>query len=140
MKNGITTQCILLAVSFALAGGAWATPVDPDPDGVGIYFDQDATINCHFVPIPSMLEAWICLTNASDPAGVHGWECRVEWPEYLFYLGSEINGISINIGIFPDFIVGLNEPLPWADSIWLARLDLFLVAPDPTYLTCSPSR
>ena len=37
----------VVMLACLLAGGATAQPVDPQPDGIGIFFDEGATLWCH---------------------------------------------------------------------------------------------
>jgi hypothetical protein len=83
----------LLAV-FAvalIASGAMAQ-VDPDPNGIGIYFDTAATSFETTVAAYGPVEAFLVLTNVDDPAGVSGWECRTEIVGDVAYAGWTLAG------------------------------------------------
>ena len=63
-----------------LAGVAVAQPVDPEPDGIGIYFDEGAVAGsyCAEAPMGSQLTAYLCLTRASQQSGFTAWECLLD--------------------------------------------------------------
>ncbi len=91
----------------------------PDEDFLGLYFDQEATINEVEVTSPGPVSAYLCITEASEPSGVSGWECLVSWTGDFPILAWNIYGQAINIGGPPEFVVGLATPLPWAEAIVL---------------------
>jgi len=69
----------LLAV-FAvalIASGAMAQ-VDPDPNGIGFYFDVDANVFEGTAAMYTTATAYLVLTNVDDPSGVSGWECMTD--------------------------------------------------------------
>lgn len=97
-------------------------------DRVGLYFDDDFYMNETDFFNPGILEAHLVLKNPSHPDGISGWECRMEIDgDNWLLVGSEIMGQSINIGESPDFIVGLGEPMPWAENLHLADLHLLML-------------
>lgn len=87
-------------------------------DGVGLYFDQEATVNClpDSTNFPFSLDAYLILENPSAASGISGWEGRLEFDAGLFGNLVSISGDAINTSTFPEFRVGLGTPLP-ADSL-----------------------
>ncbi len=100
---------VLTAAALLISGNALAQ-LDPDPDGVGIYFDPCACGNCVTLPAGQHY-AWLVITHPSAPAGILGWECRIETDGPLFVLNYEPEGLWINVDTPPSFVVGLAEPL-----------------------------
>ena len=103
--------------------------VDPDPDMIGFYFDQNATVYCTFAPVGEPFTAYLCLTNCTAPSGVSGWECRPWITPGIFVLSWYLHGNAVNSGIPPDIIVGLGNPLPWASSIVLMDVEVGVFIP-----------
>jgi hypothetical protein len=120
----IAAGIILLIGSVAVAG-----PTDPDPDGIGIYLDQQGLANnVHIAPgVPVQL--FVLLTLCSAPSGVFGWECIIEIHGNALVMGWNLAGIGpINFEQPPSFEVGLGLPTPWTPAILL--VDCWLMAMD----------
>jgi len=70
-KLMIMLGCILFA------GNVMAT-VDPDPDGIGVYFDMDGDVYCTTTAAPfANVVAYLLATNITATSGISGWEARV---------------------------------------------------------------
>jgi len=92
-----------------------------DQDIIGIYFDQDGTINEADVALePNTI--YLCVLNASQGSGISGWECNVSWTGGYTILNWDIRSNGINVSVAPDFAVGLPSPLPWQPSIVLMEI------------------
>jgi hypothetical protein len=101
---------ILLPVVVALAAGLPAGAggqIDPDPDGIGIYADQAATLN-HATLTPGVLaHVWVVFTRVSHSMGgyISGYEFLVSHTpnaqviQWYLYDGT-------NFATPPDFVVG----------------------------------
>jgi hypothetical protein len=136
MKKWIT-----LAVLVALVGGGEATAqIDPYPDGLGLYFDADATEYCLFYS-GGLLEMYLFLTRCSQPSGISGWECHATYtlPASDFDLGWILPAGSLNVSTPPDFAVGLGTPLPNAPIMLLATLQLLVLDPAPVDFYLGPA-
>lgn len=130
---------ILAAAVLMSSSDVLAQPIDPDPDMIGFYFDEDATIYCTSAPTGAPFPAYLCLTNCTAPAGVSGWECSVWVTPGIFVLSWNLHGIAVVTGIPPDFLVSLGEPLPWAPSIVLMDVLVGVFAPGTIELKVYPS-
>ncbi len=96
----------------ALAVLAQATPIDPNPDRIGVYFDLEG-ISTTAAPSPyTPLCAYLLATNPSRPAGISGWEATV-----LINPTSFPAGITFDLG--PECLPVLDPPyfqVGWAVS------------------------
>ena len=69
-----------------VASAAVAVPIDPDPDGMSIYFDTEATVYCleldDWEPAAGAgptITAYLMVTRADTPfPGIQAWEAHVE--------------------------------------------------------------
>jgi hypothetical protein len=127
---------ILLAAVLLLAAPA-AAQVDPHPDGIGLYFDEQASINCIDMGT-GIVTVHLVLTNATAASGVAAWECRVDYPANLISAGTSLAGSCINLASEPDFAVGYVEPRPWAAINVLANLTFFVSNTSPADLFLRP--
>jgi hypothetical protein len=91
-----------------IAGSAMAQ-LDPDDDGIGVYFDPCACVNCISMDIGERT-AFLVITHPTSPQGVGGWECAMwlDGPAYL--LGVEFQGQAVNVGVAPNYVVGTVDP------------------------------
>ncbi|HPF34120.1 MAG TPA: hypothetical protein P5571_02615 [Candidatus Krumholzibacteria bacterium] len=114
-----------------LASGAMAQ-IDPDADGMGVYFDMGATEVCASTVAPfQQIVAYLCITNPSASAGVSGWEA------YVTVTGGVVAGawtLSAGLDVDPSaegFQVGIGTgglALPAAPSVVLATYSAFVQA------------
>jgi len=112
------TLVVLLMLSL-MAVSAFAV-VDPDPDMMGIYFDETADVNC-FAPI--FRERWfgyLILTNPTYPA-VDAYEFSFTYAitgglddDFIIRADNIANGVvaGVRVGVDADYAVGLSEPIP----------------------------
>lgn len=127
--------CLVLAA----AGGAPAQ-VDPGPDGVGLYYDLEATEYC-LQSEANSVELHLIVTGCSRPDGIHGWSCTIDWAAEgtIFLYDSYLAGDgAINIYEGPDFSVGIPVPLPWSPAIRLATLEFVVIPPGCTEFFVQP--
>ena len=133
------TWVVFLAMAAMLAfGNAWAQ-VDPAENGIGIYFDEGATINCDSPGAVGPVDMFLCLTNITTPGGVSGWECRIDITEGFFILNMVLRGSAVNAATPPEFTVGLAQPLPWSPVIVVADMTVGLFTPDTVELYIGPT-
>ena len=125
----IVTAAILFTLVFTTAS-AWAQ-LDPDDDGIGIYFDPCACVNC--VPMePGPQQGYIVITHpTAQQAGVGGWEAKI-WTEGPGVItGVTFQGQAINFANRQDeFIVGIAVPLynPFMyPAVVVATIDFLLL-------------
>jgi len=121
----------LLLTALMLAGPAFAQ-IDPDLDGIGIYYDLDGYEHCHYqVPPGTQLELYLLLTNPSSVAGVSGWECRIEPSYSAMNLVVNWHAVGYWGGFWdpPNFQIGLATPLPWAPAVHLLTITSLILDP-----------
>ena len=99
-----------LLLSLFIVGNAFAQ-LDPDEDGIGIYFDPCACVNCLDLPIGEHL-GYLVITHPTSAMGVGGWEATI-FNEGPGVVGEwELLGNAIDVGTRPnEFIVGLGTPV-----------------------------
>lgn len=98
-----------LLLTLIVAGGAFAQ-LDPDADGIGVYFDPCACVNCLDLPMGEHL-GYVVITHPSSEFGVAGWEASITSTGPGVVTEMEILGSAINVGTAPEYIVGLAEPV-----------------------------
>ncbi len=114
--------------------------VDQDPDGLGMYFDTDATQYC-LEYVGGEVSAYVILTNCSEPTSIAGWECHVTYtiPPGNYELGWWLNTIGgENVSAAPDFQVGLPSAMPYSPAILLAVYRMLIYVPDPIVFYVGP--
>lgn len=108
MKNFVTAAFLLTLI---LGVGNAVAQLDPDEDGIGIYFDPCACVNC--VPMePGPQQGYVVITHpTAQQAGVGGWEAKiwVEGPGVI--TGMTFQGNAINFTAAPEYFVGIQIPL-----------------------------
>lgn len=121
-------------------GSALATPPPGEDDLVGIFFDEPYYNEFEtYMPEVGIVEAYLVIKNLTDPVGVQGWECRQEVAGPAIPIGNVLMGQAVNVGTYPDFIVGLAEPLPPSPDVLLAQLSFFIFDPySEVYLLLNP--
>jgi hypothetical protein len=114
-----------------IAAGAQAQ-IDPDPDGIGIYFDEGATEHCLFTSVPYQpVTAYLCVTNLSEPLGLDGWEATVivEGEGLLTPVWTVLHN-GTNFLVPPAFAVGYSyDDCPQGPVIVLIRIDAVVADP-----------
>ena len=71
-------KIVLLGI-LLLACQSYAQVVDPDDDGIGIYFDPAAMNNCISSNVGEQV-AWLIITHPTSVDGVGSWEAKI-WIE-----------------------------------------------------------
>jgi len=126
MKNLFLIICVTL-----LAGSAFAQ-LDPDDDGIGVYFNPCACNNCIAFDIGEH-RAFLVITHPTSPLGVWGWECKMTTDGPLILSSVEPTGQAINIGIPPEYVVGTVDPQinPYTyPAIVVAIIDFYIWSVD----------
>ncbi len=119
---------------IAIASVAFAQ-IDPDPDGIGLYFDMEATEVCMATAAPfESITAYLLATNITEESGISGWEMEVLVDGPLTADAWELIGIQpLNVFTAPRFAVGLGEhglANPIVDNVvHLATLTAYVLAP-----------
>ncbi len=123
MRKWIALACL---VSLAISGSALAQ-VDPDPDGIGMYFDLEATQYCLDFS-GGQVFVYLLMTNCSQSSGISGWEAHVTYtvPAGDFETGWVLPTGSLNVSSAPDFVVGLGTPHPYESAILLATYGILV--------------
>lgn len=117
---------VLLAV-LALAAPAMAG-IDPGTNGIGVYFDLGANVNCG-APAPyALLPMYLIATNINETSGISGWETHVYFEPtpgagvtYAYAGVGAVNPLTA-----PDFQVGMGGgPLPYSPAVLLLTMSTF---------------
>ena len=102
-------KSLLMLLIFALACSNSFAQLDPDDDGIGVYFDPCACNNCvSFDAGPQT--AFLVITHPTSPQGVAGWECKMWLEGPALITGVDLQGQEINIGTAPEYVVGTVDP------------------------------
>lgn len=132
-------KLVVILACLAMANLAFAV-ADPDPDGIGIWFDMTADTNFIEVPANSMVPTYLIISNATA-ASVGGWECTIMWDATVaMVLGAwTYAGSALNIYGEPEFAVGLATPIPTSEATLLVQCTLFVLNAAGTMITVGPS-
>ena len=129
MKKAILTLMLLSLATVAFA------QVDPAENGIGLYFDMDATEVCLTTAAPfTPISAYLLATNITEESGISGWEMEVLIDGPLVAAAWELIGIQpLNVFTAPVFAVGLGEhglANPIVNNVvHLATLTAYVLAP-----------
>ena len=137
MNSGITAFFMILVMGTA----AGANPIDPDPDGIGIYFDEGAIDGswCATGDPGTQVTAFLCLTRAADTSGFAAWEGRIESSIPSALVGFAIRGDGTNAAVAPEFVVSYGTPLPYQLSTVLLEITMDVVWEWPIGLRVWPA-
>ena len=118
---------ITILVALVLMGGVATVNagLDPDPDGLGIYFDQYGNSNMHdinpFTPFPMYIVlTWPTFTE------LYGWQAAVREADtsILYMLSCGFPGGGANVGTGMQFSVGYELPLVTNTATVLATMQV----------------
>lgn len=137
MKLGFAAL-MMISVMVTMAG---ADPADPDPDGIGIYFDEGAVDGswCATAVPGTQVTAYLCLTRAVDASGFSAWQGRIESSVPAALTGFVIRGAGTNTATSPDFDVSYGAPLPYQISTVLLEITVDVVWEWPIGLRVWPT-
>lgn len=116
---------------------------------LGVYFDIGG-VNPNYSPenitFPCQLQAYVVAKGFDETHGVVGWECRLNWSDSLFVSVESLSSQSVNIGTFPNFMVGMAQPagigapmaiLATLNIVAIGRGELSLAAGTPCSIPAS---
>ena len=115
--------CIITTYSAAIA------QIDPDSDGIGVYFDEGATQVVANVSVGESVNAYLIATNPSQPGTLALWEAVVVPSGPGLVLGSPVGGFNMSTNMPGNpgygFTVSMDDPYPALQAITiLATLDI----------------
>lgn len=113
--------------------------VDPDPDGIGVYFDAEADIHEIVVPVSVPFFAYVILTNPSAPE-IMGYEFSATraipagMETMVFVLDEIWHGYNEILPVEPpeqggNFMIGWGTPEPTSPATILVTWQIMLLAP-----------
>lgn len=130
-----------LIVLMLLATCVGAVPVDPDPDGMGMYFDTEGVNSCIWVDdwVPAIgagpnITVYLLVTHPDTPyPSIQAWEAHVEFitNSYTPPSGLTLPALAVDYdGDLDDYVVGCGGAaaipitgdatvIAWADLTWL---------------------
>jgi hypothetical protein len=126
MKKFALVTAILLLASTSFA------QLDPDDDGIGVYFDPCACNNCISFDVGAH-RAFLVITHPTSPQGVWGWEARLTFDGPMVLSAMTFTGESLNVGTPPDYVVGSVDPQvnPYTyPAIVVALIDFYIFNTD----------
>ncbi len=125
-------KTILVIVVVLFLPGLVFGQLDPDPDGIGIYFDYGANETCKDFWGGTMV-GFLVITNPSIDTGISGWRCHVDYIPEDLRLNWLLKGSMFNISEPPNFVVGLRSQssprLPISSAVVVASFSLYLSGP-----------
>ena len=136
---------LLVAASIALAIVPSAQAgTDPQPDGVGIYFDQAATQTWCTGALYQPTTAYLMVTHPSSASGIAGVEVQVDIVGGFFMVWHTYAGgiIPMIVDYWPCACPFWFVPLPQADAVAVATVEVMLFDAEIVEFRlgpCSPS-
>ncbi len=122
--------------------------IDPTPNSLGVYFDQNADSREVFVGPSMPFFAYVILTNPTY-SDVWGFEFGysidgADLPNQMFRLQNTLPPNSIDLGnsadfVAGDYVVGLADPLPGSPAVILVQWQFMLLTPTVAGITLSSS-
>jgi hypothetical protein len=139
----------MFLLSIFCVANAFAIPIDPVPDHIGVYFDSDATIT-DFDSTPNVpFTAYVIITN---PTAANLWGAELS---YQFVVppgfensvvrpGNSLPPESVDLGNSEnptqgDYVVGLATPLPQSTAVIFVTWDLVLTDEFPMDILLGPA-
>ena len=121
----LTVGAILVCCSVAVA------QVDPDPDGIGIYFDQEATVVAATGSTGEVLQAYLVGTNLSQSGNIDYWESYVCPDQGASVGGSPYGSYNYAMNMPGDpcwscIALYMDPPLPAQEITLLASLGIYI--------------
>lgn len=137
------TKYLLIILICGLALSATAQ-LNPEPDLLGVYFDQGATVRQIRTAVPfAEVTAYLVLTHPTDPGGIAGWECAVDVSGSLtaerWEIAAGLNIADSSRGLF-HVGIGLSPLcLPPVPTVTLATWRAYAVSTtDPVFFRILP--
>ncbi len=119
-------KLVFLLMAILIAGSAFAV-VDPDPDMLGLYFDETADQPVASLDAPGMVTAYLIMTNPSFDA-TRGFEVGLT-PENLTATAVTFPVNALNVGSNDNMIVGFGNPMPTTEATVVATITYFYMNP-----------
>ncbi|MCP4143809.1 MAG: hypothetical protein GY752_00840 [bacterium] len=116
----IVLSTLLLILSISAIG-----QTEPDPNSLGIYFDEGAIENVLYATAPTTVHAYLIATRISSTYGIEAWGCRVMTygvPIYSTIRGDGVNTYNNVTSNVQQFDVTYPMPLPYSTAIVLADI------------------
>jgi hypothetical protein len=138
-KGGVFVKIKLMVIGIFLGmfGSVALAQIDPGPDGIGIYADMEAMANSA-VAGEGILELYLLVTG-HEADGIGAWEMRLNYDGPINHIGHLIPYNSINVGQWPDYIVGVVEFIPPAPVMHLMTLTFMVVGTEPASIYVEPA-
>ncbi len=118
-----------LLVVTALLCAATPAAAFAGGDGLGIFFDTNGTQSCCTVGADSLLTAYVCAVNISEPSGMAGFEMCIVVDGTVGFLSFDISpGPGQAIDFYPDltqFGVGYSIPMPYQPVMNLVTIHAY---------------
>jgi hypothetical protein len=128
---------LLLVVGAVLLPLQICAQVDPDPNGLGIYFDHGGEVVMISTPMPFVeVHAYLLLSRPVNQTGVSGWECSIRTEGTILQPQWSLSA-GMNSSTSPQFDVMIgegSEALPYGDTILLATYSGMVMYPTDTVL------
>lgn len=107
-----TLSVLAASVWFFTGAAAAVAVVDPTPDRIGVYFDQNANQRTLHIWHPSLQTIYIILTNPTF-ANVYGWQAAIRGleAETVSVIGTTITGGAVLTGPGLEYDVRYETPL-----------------------------
>jgi hypothetical protein len=128
----------ILCLSIVVWVTTAMSQVDPDPNGIGIYFDEGANVYCMQTEVGNQTSAYLCLTRITSESGISKWEAKVEVSRPSDVLAWNLMGQGTNTSETPEFNVDLTEPLPWQSSLVVLEMTISIQAVHPLVFRVHP--
>lgn len=132
----------LLVLALVLVAANAFAQTDPDPNGIGFYFDEGGVSNyLATAPAYTVVNAYLLATRVTESSGISGWEAEVMVSPAPAVAPTYTTNGGINVLTAPIFQVGLGAALPFAPAIKLLTVGVlnfgtpFTLAIGP----CTPS-
>ncbi len=97
----------LLAIALMLMATSAFAQTDTDVNGIGLYFDQNATINCNMTQAPGTFPALYLIATNLNTNGISGWECALRISPEPMMTTVTLNFSALNVLAYPLFNVGI---------------------------------
>ncbi len=107
---------------------------------VGVYFDAAGMTGSGSYAAGQVITAYLIMKECPDPLGIDGWECKISAPANVTMLSSTISGPgSINVGVYPEFIVGHSSPIAQSPAMVLATVTYMSYSSATGYFNLVPT-
>jgi hypothetical protein len=110
--------------------GVGLAQIDPNPDGIGFYFDQAATTFARNTSEPfELVTGYLCATRTTEPSGIVGWRATFELPDGIVTPDVKLPyraNMSWTDGCV--VVTGIDPPLPPDPVVVLMKIDFTVPA------------